>query len=59
MDKFIVKKTENTEGYRALLVNASTHEKLLELKSVTGVPIVRMIDQMVDFCAERLHVDET
>lgn len=58
MDKFIVKKTTNTEGYRALLVDASTHEKLLELKAVTGVPVVRLVAQMVDFCAERLHVEE-
>ena len=58
MDKFIVKRTTDTEGYKALLVSASTHEKLLELKQITGTPIVRMIDQMVDFCAERLHVED-
>lgn len=58
MDKFVVRKTTDTEGYKALLVPASTHEKLLELKHITGTPIVRLIDQMVDFCAERLHVEE-
>lgn len=58
MDKFIVKRTSNTEGYRALLVDVSTHEKLLELKALTGVPIVRLVEQMVDFCAERLQTEE-
>ncbi len=58
MDKFIVKKSINTDGYKPVMLDAPTHEKLMELKQLTGVPIKQLVDQMVDFCAERLHLEE-
>ena len=58
MDKFIVTKSMNMDGYKPVMIDAGTHEKLMELKAITGVAVVRLIDQMVDFCAERLTVEE-
>lgn len=58
MDKFIVKKTSTGDGYKPVILDVATHEKLTQIKEATGVPLVRLIAQMVDFCAERLHVDE-
>lgn len=58
MDKFIVKKNAASDGWKSLVIDIQTHEKLMQIKEVTGVPIGRLIAQMVDFCAERLHVDE-
>ena len=58
MDKFIVKKNTSIDGYKPVMIDATTHEKLMELKQLTGVPIKQLVDQMVDFCAERLSVEE-
>ena len=58
MDKFVVKRTAKGEGYKPIMVEASTHEKLTQVKEDTGVPIGRLIAQMVDFCAERLVIQD-
>ena len=58
MDKFIVRKTLSADGWKNVIIDVQTHEKLTQLKETTGVPIGRLITQMVDFCAERLHVEE-
>lgn len=58
MDKFIVKRTGRGDGYKPIMVEVSTHEKLMQVKEDTGVPIGRLIAQMVDFCAERLTIED-
>lgn len=58
MDKFILQRTSKAEGYKPLIVDVTTHEKLAQIKETTGMPITRIIAQMVDFCSERLHVSE-
>lgn len=57
-DKFILRVTTKTDGYKPCIVDCATYEKLAQLKEDTGVPMTRIISQMVDFCTERLQVEE-
>lgn len=58
MDKFTVKRIGKADGYKPCMLDAATHEKLSQMKKVTGVSIARLVAQMVDFCAERLTIEE-
>lgn len=58
MDKFIMHPTAKADGYRPCNLDIATHEKLLQIKEDTGVSMTKIIAQMVDFCMERLEVQE-
>ena len=58
MDKFILKRSDNADGFKCIVVNSPTHEKLMHMKDETGLSVAKIVSQMVDFCFERLHISE-
>ena len=58
MDKFTVHRNGKSDGYKPIMIDVATHEKLSQMKDDTGVPLGKLISQMTDFCAERLEVEE-
>lgn len=58
MDKFIIKLQGKAEGYKPCMIDVTTHEKLRQIKEDTGVSITKILTQMVDFCMERLEIQE-
>lgn len=58
MDKFIMRPTPKADGYKPCILDTATHEKLSQLKEMTGVPMTRIIAIMTDFCMERLEIQE-
>ena len=58
MDKFIIRATAKADGYRPCNIDVATHEKLLQIKEDTGVSIAKIVAQIVEFCMERLEIQE-
>ena len=58
MDKFTLEKSHGADGYKPIIIDANTYDKLVQIKALTGVAMTRIMAQMVDFCSERLQVTE-
>jgi hypothetical protein len=58
VDKFIIRPYIKTTGYKPVVIDVNTHEKLMQMKEDSGVSIGRLIALMADFCAERMVVEE-
>ncbi len=57
MDKFIVtQKMRKSKAYISINVYTETKALLDKLKDETGIPISRLVSEMVLFCQQRLEV---
>lgn len=59
MDKFVVKKVKKSNvTFKALMIRTETYELLQQLREMTGMSVVDIMDSTLRFCADRLEVIE-
>lgn len=59
MDKFVVKKVKKSNvTFKPLMIRTETYELLQQLREMTGMSVVDIMDSTLRFCADRLEVVE-
>lgn len=59
MDKFIIKRNNiSPAAFRSIQIRTATYEMLKQMQTDTGSSIVDLMEAMVNFCAERLEVED-
>lgn len=57
-NKFILKITPNPDSFQSISLNRDTYDKIMELKAKTGLKAYQIVSSMVDYCLERLEIQE-
>jgi len=58
MDKFIMKATQKSPGWKQFQMDRDTWDKLMQIKDETGIPMGQFVRQAVDFAIARLVIQE-
>ncbi|WP_159456295.1 hypothetical protein [Intestinibacillus massiliensis] len=58
MDMLVISKSASECGYKQMMIRSDTHAVLSQISKETGIPMTKLVNEMVRFCAERIEVED-